>query len=135
MGEPMDGRGPLKKGIDGYALRGTPPPANQRQRVRERIDLGMRALNTFVTCCRGQRMGVFSGSGVGKSVLLAMLARNTVSDVTIVGLVGERGREVQEFIQDILGPEGMARSIRRGRDIRRIGADAPPSSLPHAQPR
>ena len=71
----------------------------------------MRALNTFLTCCRGQRLGIFAGSGVGKSVLLSMLARNVDADVSVIGLVGERGREVQEFLQDDLGEEGLARSV------------------------
>jgi flagellum-specific ATP synthase len=111
MGEPIDGKGPIAGGNVAYPLRNSPPPANQRRRVDEKIDLGVRAINTFLTCCRGQRLGIFSGSGVGKSILLGMLARYTASDVNVIGLVGERGREVQEFIDDNLGPEGLARSI------------------------
>lgn len=111
MGEPIDGGPPLKKGNAAVLLKSPAPPAHSRQRVGEKIDLGVRTLNSFVTCCRGQRMGIFAGSGVGKSVLLSMLARNTASDVNIIGLIGERGREVQEFIEDDLGPEGLARSI------------------------
>jgi flagellum-specific ATP synthase len=111
MGEPIDGKGPLRLGPSPYPFRNTPPPAHSRQRVGGPLDLGVRALNTFVTCCRGQRMGIFSGSGVGKSVLLSMLARNVAADVSVIGLVGERGREVQEFLQDDLGSEGLARSV------------------------
>jgi flagellum-specific ATP synthase len=91
--------------------RNLPPPAHSRQRVGAPLDLGVRALNTFLTCCRGQRLGIFAGSGVGKSVLLSMLARNVDADITVIGLVGERGREVQEFLQDDLGEEGLARSV------------------------
>lgn len=111
MGEPIDSRGPLEPGPSPYPFRNSPPPAHARQRVGAPLDLGVRALNTFTTCCRGQRMGIFSGSGVGKSVLLSMLARNVAADVSVIGLVGERGREVQEFLQDDLGPEGLARSV------------------------
>ena len=103
IGEPIDGKGPLPPGPSPYPFRNSPPPAHARSRVGEPLDLGVRALNTFITCCRGQRMGIFSGSGVGKSVLLSMLARNVAADVSVIGLVGERGREVQEFIQDDLG--------------------------------
>jgi len=111
MGEPIDGKGPLPQGPEPYPFRNAPPPANLRQRVRGKIDLGVRAMNTFLSVCRGQRMGIFAGSGVGKSVLLSMLARNTSSDVAVIGLIGERGREVQEFLEDDLGPEGLARSV------------------------
>ena len=111
MGRPIDGGGPLPAGPSPCAFRALPPAAHTRQRVGAPLDLGVRALNTFATCCAGQRMGIFAGSGVGKSVLLSMLARNTDCDVAVIGLVGERGREVQEFIQDDLGPEGLARSI------------------------
>src|ERR1700685_749455 len=81
------------------------------KRVGAPLDLGVRALNTFLPCCRGQRLGIFSGSGVGKSVLLSMLARNVDADITVIGLVGERGREVQEFLQDDVGQDGLARSV------------------------
>src|ERR1700744_2670564 len=111
MGEPIDGKGPLEQGASPMPFRNTPPPAHARKRVGNPLDLGVRALNTFLTCCRGQRLGIFSGSGVGKSVLLSMLARNVDADITVIGLVGERGREVQEFLQDDLGDEGLARSV------------------------
>jgi flagellum-specific ATP synthase len=111
MGEPIDDKGPLPSGAAPYPFRNSSPPAHARARIGKPLDLGVRALNTFITCCRGQRMGIFSGSGVGKSVLLGMLARNVAADVSVVGLIGERGREVQEFLQDDLGPSGLARSV------------------------
>jgi flagellum-specific ATP synthase len=111
MGEPIDGKGPLAQGASPVPYRNTPPPAHSRKRVGSPLDLGVRALNTFLTCCRGQRLGIFAGSGVGKSVLLSMLARNVDADITVIGLVGERGREVQEFLQDDLGEKGLARSV------------------------
>ena len=111
MGEPIDGKGPLPQGPSPVPYRNSPPPAHSRKRVGHPLDLGVRALNTFLTCCRGQRLGIFAGSGVGKSVLLSMLARNVDADITVIGLVGERGREVQEFLQDDLGDEGLARSV------------------------
>jgi flagellum-specific ATP synthase len=111
MGEPIDGLGPLPAGPSSYTFRNSPPAAHSRRRVGAPLDLGVRALNTFLTCCRGQRMGIFAGSGVGKSVLLSMLARNVAADVSVIGLIGERGREVQEFLQDDLGEAGLARSV------------------------
>src|SRR6201995_2348089 len=111
MGEPIDGKGPLPQGPSPVLFRNTPPPAHSRRRVGSPLDLGVRALNTFLTCCRGQRLGIFAGSGVGKSGLLSMLPRNVAADITVIGLVGERGREVQEFLQDDLGDDGLARSV------------------------
>ena len=111
FGNAADGKGPLVCGMEPYPLRAAPPAAHGRARVAGKLDLGVRALNAFTTCCKGQRMGIFAGSGVGKSILLAMLARNTAADVTVIALVGERGRELNEFIQDDLGPEGLARSV------------------------
>jgi len=111
MGEPIDGKGPLAQGDSSMPFRNSPPPAHSRKRVGKPLDLGVRALNTFLTCCRGQRLGIFAGSGVGKSVLMSMLARNVDADVSVIGLVGERGREVQEFLQEDLGEAGLARSV------------------------
>jgi flagellum-specific ATP synthase len=109
--EPQDGKGLLPQGPVPYSLKAQAPTAHVRGGIGGKLDLGVRALNTFVTCCKGQRMGIFSGSGVGKSTLLAMLARNTTADAIVIGLIGERGREVKEFIEDDLGPEGLARSV------------------------
>lgn len=111
FGEPVDGKGPLKKGPKPYRIHAKPPPAHERQRVGGKIDVGIRALNAFLTCCRGQRLGIFSGSGVGKSTVMSMMARHTDAEISVIGLIGERGREAREFIEDDLGEEGMARSV------------------------
>jgi flagellum-specific ATP synthase len=101
----------LPQGRAAYPIKAPPPPATRRARVGAKLDLGVRALNQFATCCAGQRMGIFAGSGVGKSTLLSMLAKNSDADAIVIGLIGERGREVKEFIEDDLGEEGLARSV------------------------
>lgn len=110
LGEPVDGQGALPIGPAPCRFRNSPPSAHARQRVGGPIDLGVRALNTFITCCRGQRMGIFAGSGVGKSSLLGMIARNTSAQVNVIALVGERGREVVEFLERDLG-DALAHSV------------------------
>ena len=111
LGEPLDGKGPLPQGDLPIPYRNSPPPANDRTRIGGKLDLGVRAINTFLATCEGQRMGIFSGSGVGKSVTFSMMAKYTTAEVAVIGLVGERGREVQEFIEDDLGEEGLAKSV------------------------
>jgi len=91
MGRPIDGKGPLTLGPAPFSFRNTPPPAHARRRVGAPLDLGVRALNTFLTCCRGQRMGIFAGSGVGKSVLLSMMARNVAADVSVTSRLSVQG--------------------------------------------
>lgn len=119
-GAPMDYKGPI---LDVAAVPMDRKPINAMDRapVRETLDTGVRAINALLTIGRGQRIGLFSGSGVGKSVLLGMMARYTTADVIVVGLIGERGREVKEFIEDILGEEGRARAV-----VVAAPADAPP---------
>lgn len=109
--QPYDGKGALARGKKAYPLKATPPPAGLRKRVGGKLDIGVRALNTFVTLCEGQRMGIFAGSGIGKSTLMSMMARYTTADAIVMALVGERGREVKEFIEDDLGEEGLRRSV------------------------
>lgn len=111
FGEPVDGKGPLQVGSQAYPIRNSPPPSHTRQRVGEKMDLGVRSINTFLTCCQGQRMGIFAGSGIGKSSILSMMARHTNAEVGVIGLIGERGREAREFIEDHLGEEGLAKSV------------------------
>jgi flagellum-specific ATP synthase len=110
FGQPVD-NARLPQGARARPIIAAPPPAHARGRVGARLDVGVRAINMFSALCRGQRMGVFAGSGVGKSVLLSMLAQAAAADVIVIALVGERGREVNEFIEDTLGPQGRARSV------------------------
>ena len=119
-GAPMDYKGPLQD-VTSIPLDRKPINAMDRAPVRETLDTGIRAINALLTVGRGQRLGLFAGSGVGKSVLMGMMARYTQADVIVVGLIGERGREVKEFIEDILGDEGRARSV-----VVAAPADAPP---------
>lgn len=109
-GQPLDGKGPLLD-VEYAPLANTPINPLARAPIDSQIDVGIRAINTLLSVGRGQRMGLFAGSGVGKSVLLGMMARYTAADVIVVGLIGERGREVQDFINNILGEEGLRRSV------------------------
>jgi flagellum-specific ATP synthase len=111
FGNPTDGLGPLPQGSTPYPIKAQPPAAQSRNRVGGKLDLGVRALNAFITCCQGQRMGIFAGSGVGKSTLMAMFARYSEADAIVIGLVGERGRELKEFVEDDLGESGLKRSV------------------------
>lgn len=111
FGRAIDGGAPMPTGLSPYPTRNVPPPAHHRGRIGGKLDVGVRALNTFLTCCQGQRLGIFAGSGVGKSTLLSMMARHAASDVNVIGLIGERGREAREFIEDTLGEEGLRRSV------------------------
>ncbi|HVR54145.1 MAG TPA: flagellar protein export ATPase FliI [Pseudorhodoferax sp.] len=120
QGLPMDHQGPLQD-VQALAMDRQPINAMDRDPVREVLDTGVRAINAMLTVGRGQRLGLFAGSGVGKSVLLGMMARYTAADVIVVGLIGERGREVKEFVEDILGEDGRARSV-----VVAAPSDAPP---------
>jgi len=110
LGRPIDGLGPVEAEDEWLAAR-TPPPPLDRLRITEPLSFGVRAIDSVLTCGKGQRIGIFAGSGVGKSTLLGMIARNTVADVNVIALIGERGREVRDFIEKDLGPEGLARSV------------------------
>lgn len=110
LGHPIDGKGPIQSSAL-YPVYAEPINPLKRDRISEPIDLGLRVVNGLFTCGKGQRMGIFAGSGVGKSCLLGMMARNTRADVNVIGLIGERGREVREFIEKSLGEEGLARSV------------------------
>jgi flagellum-specific ATP synthase len=110
LGRPIDG-GPSLRGLPRVATSGNPPHPLRRAMVDSQLPLGVRVMDTLLPCGRGQRLGIFAGSGVGKSSLLSMIARGTEADVSVIALVGERGREVREMIEHDLGKEGMARSI------------------------
>ncbi|MDA9163709.1 flagellar protein export ATPase FliI [Rickettsiaceae bacterium] len=111
FGEPIDEIGPLKPGERSYPLKTNPPPSQKRNRIGKKIDLGVKVIDTFMSCCFGQRMGIFAGSGVGKSVLISMLTKYAATDVKVIGLIGERGREAKEFIEEYLGPEGLKKAV------------------------
>ena len=119
LGRPIDGGPPLRGELVG--IQAAPPAAMDRQLVDAPMPLGVRVLDTLVPCGRGQRIGIFAGSGVGKSTLLSMITRGTSAELNVVALVGERGREVREFIEHDLGPEGLARSV-----VVVATSDAPP---------
>jgi flagellum-specific ATP synthase len=109
-GEPIDGHGPLRL-QDEYPVMGEPINPMERRRITEPLPLGIRAIDACLTCGKGQRLGIFAGSGVGKSVLLGMIARNTEARINVIGLIGERGREVKDFLEKDLGEEGLRRSV------------------------
>jgi flagellum-specific ATP synthase len=111
FGRPLDGGPPLPRGRCSYWIKAPPVEAHRRRDLGPRLDLGVRALNLFTPCRAGQRMGIFAGSGVGKSTLLSMLARHSDADALVLGLIGERGRELAGFLREGLGPDGLARSV------------------------
>jgi flagellum-specific ATP synthase len=110
LGNPMDGKGPLVGGLE-YPMHSMPPPSLTRRRIQEKLSVGVRAIDGLLTLGRGQRIGIMAGSGVGKSTLLGMVARNTEAAVSVIAMIGERGREVREFIERDLGEEGLKRSV------------------------
>lgn len=110
LGAPLDGLGPLETEAE-YPVNGSPPNPLKRKRICEPVSMGVKALDGMLTCGMGQRVGIFAGSGVGKSTLLGMVARNTSADVNVIALIGERGREVREFLEKDLGEEGLKRSV------------------------
>ena len=110
LGNPIDGKGPILGGVS-YPIHTSPPKPLSRQRITKPLALGIRSIDALLTCGRGQRMGIFSGSGVGKSSVTGMIARFTRADISVIGLIGERGREVREFLERDLGDEGLERSV------------------------
>jgi flagellum-specific ATP synthase len=124
-GRPLDGKGPVEAG-ERRSLQGQPINPLERHPIDYPLDVGVRSINALFSVGRGQRMGLFAGSGVGKSMLLGMMTRYTSADVVVVGLIGERGREVKEFVQNILGPDGLARAV-----VVAAPADQPPLMRMH----
>lgn len=110
LGNPIDGKGPLITSTQ-YPLSAMPPPPLNRRRILDKLAVGVRSIDSVLTLGRGQRVGIMAGSGVGKSTLLGMIARNTEADISVIALIGERGREVREFIERDLGEEGLKRSV------------------------
>src|SRR5437762_4806031 len=110
LARPIDGKGPLHTSRTARITEGPPSPLG-RQPIRTPLATGVRAMDGLLTCGKGQRLGIFAGSGVGKSTLLGMIARNTEADVNVIALIGERGREVRDFIERDLGEEGLSRSV------------------------
>ena len=127
FGEAIDGKGPLLKGSKPYFIKASPPPAQFRDRVCGKVDLGVRAVNTFLTICKGQRMGIFAGSGVGKSTLMSMLAKHSNADVSVIGLIGERGREAKEFVDVLCMMDSITRFAMAQREIS-LSVGEPPAS-------
>lgn len=111
QGHPIDGKGPIDGLFEKRSIFGLPINPLQRPPIREALDVGVKSINTFITAGKGQRLAIMAGSGVGKSVLMGMIAKNTSADINVIALIGERGREVLEFIESDLGPEGLARSV------------------------
>ena len=110
LGRPIDGKGPLNC-EERRSIYNSPPGPLERRRISEPLSVGIKAIDGVLTCGKGQRIGIFAGSGIGKSTLLAMMARNTEADVTVIGLIGERGREVREFIEKGLGKKGLEKAV------------------------
>jgi flagellum-specific ATP synthase len=110
LGRPLDDKGPIPQEGE-YLLENPPPHPLRRRRIQEVLSLGIKAIDGLLTCGKGQRLGIFAGSGVGKSTLLGMMAQHTTADVIVIALIGERGREVREFLEKVLGEKGLAKSI------------------------
>ncbi|NRB10423.1 MAG: flagellar protein export ATPase FliI [Rickettsiaceae bacterium] len=111
FGKPIDGKAMVSNGDKAYHLKANPLPSQKRNRIGKKIDLGVKSIDSFVPCCYGQRLGIFAGSGVGKSVLISMLTRYASTDIKVIGLIGERSREAKEFIEEYLGKEGLKKAV------------------------